>query len=305
MRKYNMSNKFFPFTVFKPPMGEKMLTAADSFLSLLIKLQKSGKKINVKKFSVKKENGEDVQCLFYEPVGIPQNAPALVYCHGGGFVFRAAPHHYELAKAYALGAKCKVLMPDYALAPKNKYPKALEDCIDSYKWLYDNGESLGIDRQKIAVAGDSAGGCLAAQLSYIMKEKFNIIPCFQMLIYPVTDRLMNSQSNKVFTDTPVWNSELSKKMWKYYLGNTTEIPYSFPMEQKELSGLPDAYVELAEFDCLHDEGKEYAKRLADAGCKVEINEIGGTMHGFDGILNTEITKDCIKKRIEALKKGFI
>lgn len=304
MGKYNISKGFFPLSVFKPPVNKLVITLGEAFLSLFVKLQHSDRKITVSSFFVS-DCGERVRCLCFEPESIGNNAPCIIYCHGGGFIFKAAPYHYSLIKAYALGAGCKVIMPDYSLAPKKKYPAALEECVAAYKYVYDNADTFGIDKSRIAVAGDSAGGCLAAQLCYVMKDKYGITPCFQMLIYPVTDRLMNSDSNRKFTDTPMWNSALSEKMWKYYLQDEKELLYEFPSEREDLSCLPDAYVELAEFDCLHDEGLQYAVRLKKAGCKAEIYETKGTMHGFDGKLNNEITKTCIKRRTEVLKHALI
>ena len=132
------------------------------------------------------------------------------------------------------------------------------------------------------------------------------MPLFQLLIYPVTDRRMQTESCKKFTDTPMWNSKLSEMMWHNYLqeDNPSNIAYASPMEADSFEGLPDAYVETAEFDCLHDEGIAYAEALRKAGAAVEINETKGTMHGFDIVRNAPTTQKAVAKRIEYIRSRF-
>lgn len=127
-----------------------------------------------------------------------------------------------------------------------------------------------------------------------------------MLIYPVTDRRMQTASIKKYTNTPIWNAVLSKKMWQFYLGDgeIQNIEYASPAEAENLSDLPETYLETAEFDCLHDEGINYAEAMKNAGVNVKINETYGTIHGFDMASNSKIVLGSIKKRTEFLKGIF-
>ena len=132
------------------------------------------------------------------------------------------------------------------------------------------------------------------------------MPLFQLLVYPVTDRRMNYDSCRKFTDTPMWNAKLSVKMWQGYVQNenASDIAYASPMEADRFDGLPSAYVETAEFDCLHDEGIAYADALRAAGVDVMLNETCGTMHGFDIVEKAPTTRAAVKARIEFMKKHF-
>ena len=130
------------------------------------------------------------------------------------------------------------------------------------------------------------------------------MPLFQLLVYPVTDRRMNYDSCRKYTDTPMWNAKLSVKMWQGYVQdeNAPDIAYASPMEAQSFEKLPSAYVETAEFDCLHDEGIAYANALLEAGVSVELNETRGTMHGFDIVQNAETTKAALAARIKFMRK---
>ncbi|MGN1418008.1 MAG: alpha/beta hydrolase, partial [Acutalibacteraceae bacterium] len=243
--------------------------------------------------------------LFYEPKNCETDC-ALVYFHGGGFVYNAAPYHYNLVKQYCVQTPCKVLMVDYRLAPKNKYPAAVEDCYHALRWLSENADSLKINKAKIAVAGDSAGGNLAAVCALIARDSGILKLCGQMLVYPVTDSAMNTQSMKQYNDAYVWNSRLSKKMWALYLPgeNIGKPQYASPMQAKSLENLPKAYVETAEFDCLHDEGAAYAKALEKAGVETVVYETKGTVHGYDMAQKSKTVKTSIQKRVAFLKDIF-
>ena len=188
--------------------------------------------------------------------------PALVFFHGGAFCLRASGAHYLLAKEYARRLSCKVIYADYRLAPKYPFPYALYDCFAAYKWTLENAELPDIDINRIIVGGDSAGGNLAIGVIMLAMEQKMLLPKVALLIYPVTDRRMLTESMKEFTDTPVWNSVLNKKMWDlYFLDGTKNIDCASPMEAASLIGFPQTYIEVAEFDCLRDEGIAFAEKL--------------------------------------------
>ena len=249
---------------------------------------------------------ENIGIYLFEPYGIEEGSSCLVYYHGGGFFFEGAGYHYKLAKEYALKTPCRVVFVQYRLAPKFPHPTPAEDSYAALRWVFENADRLNIDKTKIAVGGDSAGGVLAAAVCQMSRDRNAEMPLFQLLVYPVTDRRMNTESMKKYTDTPMWNSKLSVKMWQGYVQNENvpDIAYASPMEAQTFEKLPTAYVETAEFDCLHDEGINYAKVLKNAGIAVTLNETKGTMHGFDIVEKARTTKTAVRARIEFMKKAF-
>lgn len=200
-------------------------------------------------------------------------------------------------------ARCRVYFPDYHLTPKYPYPAAYEDVLALYKYIMEHSEEFGIDQEKIGVAGDSAGASIAALICNHYEHEKLKRPCIQMLVYPLTDVSMQTDSMKKFSDTPLWNSKNNRRMWSYYCKNlkAEEIYSASPMHSSLPQTIPDTYIETAEYDCLHDEGVQYGERLREAGAKVEIK---GTIHGYDSAINKKITICNIEKRILFLKKGF-
>lgn len=304
--KYPINKEFFPYSYFKPPIRNAKMAG---WMGAMMKPPRwiwHDKEVCVRKKTIKGYQNADINIFIFEPNGNSQSLPCLVYYHGGGFFFEGADYHYKLAKEYALKVPCKVVFVQYRLAPKYPYPTPVEDSYAALRWTFENAGKLNVVKDKIAVGGDSAGGTLAAAVCQLARDRGAEKPCFQLLVYPATDRRMETESNLKYTDTPMWNSSLSRKMWPAYLKNTNipDIAYASPMEAESLDNLPQAYVETAEFDCLHDEGIAYAEALRGAGISVEINETKGTMHGFDIIEKSQITKTAIADRIRYMQERF-
>lgn len=195
---------------------------------------------------------------------------------------------------------------DYRLAPKHPFPTAPEDCYAAYSWVVNHAEELSIDPTRIAVAGDSAGGTLATVVCLMAKERGQTMPCGQMLIYPVTGFDTETESMKKYTDTPMCNSQDVEKYDKLYMQDSTagKKEYASPIEAASLAGLPAAYIETAEFDCLRDGGILYAARLQEFGVPAELHNTKGTMHGFDIVLNSPIVRACVVQRVAFLVRCF-
>lgn len=231
--------------------------------------------------------------------------PALVYVHGGAFAYKAAAYQKKLAMIYAKKAGCKVFFPHYHLAPKYQYPAACEDVMSVYRYVAEHTQELGVDPARIGIAGDSAGASIAALVCNRWEEENVPMPCLQMLVYPVTDARMETESMKLYTDTPNWDSKANERMWDYYCGKDSEKrDKASPMWCDLPSALPGTYIETAEFDCLHDEGLAYAGKLKQAGVDVVINETEGTFHGYDAAIDTQIVKQQISKRLSFLRSGY-
>ena len=231
--------------------------------------------------------------------------PALVYVHGGAFAYKAAAYQKKLAMIYAKKAGCKVFFPHYRLAPKHQYPAAYEDVMSVYRYVAEHAQELGVDPSRIGIAGDSAGASIAALVCNRWEEENVPMPCLQMLVYPVTDARMETESMKLYTDTPNWDSKANERMWDYYCGKDSEKrDKASPIWCDLPSALPGTYIETAEFDCLHDEGLAYAGKLKQAGVDVVINETEGTFHGYDAAIDTQIVKQQISKRLSFLRSGY-
>ena len=155
--KYPIHPDFKKWTNMNPPLNRVMLPAIQKSLGLLFTMEKSTANLTVERKTIPVGNGDTIRALWYCPKDIAENAPCLVYYHGGGFVWPASPHHYSLAKEYAQKAGCKVLFVEYRLAPKYQFPVAPEDCYAAYSWVVAHAEELSIDTARTAVAGDSAG----------------------------------------------------------------------------------------------------------------------------------------------------
>lgn len=264
--------------------------------------------ISKKKFKIAGWKGKKINLEFYRPKGFEKKVlPLLIYFHGGGFCIGAAPLHKKMMARYAIETPCSVLFVDYHLSLDYPYPAGLEDCYESVVWAKKSAALLSIDETHIAVGGDSSGGALCAAVNLLLRDRGGLRLCAQMLIYPVTDHRMKTHSMRKYTDTPVWNSRQSEKMWEYYLRDCGDsIPlYASPNTAESLVGMPDTYIETAEFDCLHDEGIEFATRLIQEGINVELLNTKGTVHVYDIIASSSITEQSVKKRISFLKRNFL
>lgn len=303
MKKYPISREFCPWNMFAPPISEKFLAMAVPHMKPPKSLWKDAQ-LQVTTHTVAVEGGE-ISCFVISPKALPEKAPCLFYIHGGGFVLEAAGYHYGNAMRYAKEVGCKVVFPLYRLAPQHPFPTFFEDCYAALCWAYDHGEELGIDVNRIGIGGDSAGSTLAVGVCMMARSRNHPVNFrFQMLPYPYLDARNESDSCKRFTDTPMWNSTLSHKiapMTKVDRDDPNYVLYS-PVEAESFEGLPPAYIETAEFDCLHDDGVLYARLLEEAGIEVTLNETKGTMHGFDIAEKAPTTLKAMERRISFMKR---
>ena len=182
-----------------------------------------------------------------------------------------------------------------------------EDGYAALTWAWENAAALGIDPERIAVGGDSAGATVAvASLMMARDRRHPVKPLFQMLPYPFLDGRNQSESCKRYTDTPMWNSTLSSRitpMTRAERGRPDYVYYS-PVEAESFQGLPPAYIETAEFDCLHDDGILYGEKLRAAGIPVTLNETRGTMHGFDIVRRAPTARAAVDARIRFMRDAF-
>ena len=252
------------------------------------------------------EDGAPVPLTIYRPERLGTAAPCLVYFHGGGFYLRDAGYIHRYAVQYAQGAGCAVVFVHYRTADRAPFPAPFQDCCAALRWVWERSGELGVSRARLAVGGDSAGGALAAACALRARDEGRIRLCFQLLIYPATDSRMETASMAQFTDSPLWSARLNRRMWALYLrdGDHGMPQYAAPMLARDFSGLPPAYLEAEEFDCLHDEGAAYARALEAAGVPVQLEDVKGTFHGFDFFQNAACARTMVHKRVQALRGAF-
>jgi acetyl esterase len=236
----------------------------------------------IKNFTIPGPKGE-IRARAYAPVAAGGDAlPALVYFHGGGFVVGDLNTHDGLCRLFAHEGGFRVIAVEYRLAPEHKWPAPLDDAHAALRWIAENAPALGVDAGRIAVGGDSAGGLLAACLTQAMKEKGGVTIAFQLLMFPSTDLAGHFASMEKFAvgyfmekRMIEWNNEQLLPP-----GADVKSPKISPLRAKDFSGLPPAYIMLAGYDPLHDEGLAYADKLRKAGVNVAVADYGDMVHSF-------------------------
>jgi acetyl esterase len=209
--------------------------------------------------------------------------PALLYFHGGGFVFGNLDTHDALCRTLARESGAIVISVDYRLSPEHKFPVAVEDSQAATLWAAANAERLGIDVHRMGVGGDSAGGNLATVIAMRCRDAGGPALAFQVLLYPVTDfSTFETESHREFGEGYFLTRSAMDWFSGHYLasGDQKRHPEVSPLLAPDLTGLPPALVITAEFDPLRDEGEAYAQRLRMAGVPVVVSRYPGMIHGF-------------------------
>ena len=211
--------------------------------------------------------------------------PALVFFHGGGWVLNTLDIYEQELRSFANKGQFIVVAVGYQKSPEHAFPIPFDDCYATLQWVYDNAAGLGIDPTMIGVGGDSAGGNLAAAVALKARDTKRIPLAFQLLLYPCNDYAMAfSSADRNATGFGLKTTEM-RWFWDQYLPNLAdrENPYAVPVKAAHFAGfngLPPTIIVTAEYDCLLDDGKNYAKLLTDAGVSVIYREFEGMIHGF-------------------------
>jgi acetyl esterase len=207
--------------------------------------------------------------------------PVILYLHGGGFVSSSYDTHDTITWGLAEATGALVISVHYRRAPENPFPAAPDDCFGVLQWVAKQGAFLEADVSRLAVVGDSAGGCLGAALAMQARDRGGPRICFQALLYPGLDPIKNRPSHARGLD-PMLTREMMDYFWDAYLpgGRETRDPIAAPIRAERLDDLPPAYIAVGEFDPLLDESKEFARLLTEAGVPTEFRIVEKSIHGF-------------------------
>ena len=231
----------------------------------------------------------DVEVRIYRPRSeATAPRPAVFEIHGGGFMVGSKDMMDPWCERVSSELQAVVVSTDYRLAPEHPFPAGLEDCYRALCWTAENAIDLEIDASRLAIAGQSAGGGLAAGCALMARDRGGPPLCFQLLEIPELDDRLDTPSMLQFNDTPLWNRPNAVWSWRHYLGadHSGEVsPYAAPARATDLANLPPAYVSTMEFDPLRDEGILYALAMMQAGVQVELHSYPGTFHG-SGLVST-------------------
>ncbi|MEU0227273.1 alpha/beta hydrolase [Streptomyces sp. NPDC006284] len=243
----------------------------------------------------------------YRPSGLGGSSALLVYFHGGGWVLGDLESADSACRFLAVHAGLSVLSIDYRLAPEHPFPAGVEDAVAAYRHAVDNAESLGVDPAAIGVGGESAGGNLAAVVSQITHAEPGPAPAFQLMFFPVTDLSTKHASYLLFSDGFFLTEAQMDWYRDHYLTHPGEAldPRVSPLLADSLSGLPPAYVAVAGFDPLRDEGEAYARRLGEAGVPVTLRRHEGLVHGIVNATGVGRSgRDALLEAAGALRGGL-
>jgi acetyl esterase len=228
-----------------------------------------------------------INARVYVPHSNVEQLPLCLFYHGGGFVVGDLADYDSWCRRVADKTGAIIISVNYALAPEYKFPQGPDDCYQALLWAESNAVNYGGDKRKIAVMGDSAGGCMAAVVCQRALAEQGPAICHQVLIYPVTDFNFDTMSYINNAEGYFLTRELMQWFWNHYLENTEQgaLSYASPIRSESLSGLPSATVITAEYDPLLDEGKNYSDKLCAHGVSTTYRLYKGMFHGFVSFIN--------------------
>ncbi len=249
----------------------------------------------------------DLPARLYSPSHGSEALPMLVYFHGGGWVLGSVDSHDATCRYLARMGGLKVLSVDYRLAPEFLFPTAVDDAVASFRYVRDNAAALGVDPDRIAVGGDSAGANLATVVCHLTRDAGERTPDFQLLFVPATDMSARTRSYEMFGEGFFLTAKNMDFYESTYLRSDDDRldPRASPLLAEDFSGLPPAHVATAGFDPLRDEGEAYARKMADAGVKVSMRRHATMVHPFvNAVGATPLARAALSEAVGALRMGL-
>jgi acetyl esterase/lipase len=236
--------------------------------------------------------------------------PAILHMHGGGFFLGSAAAAVADLQVQARALDCVIVTVDYRLAPETPFPGSLNDNYGALEWLYRNAISLGVDRSRIALAGESAGGGHAAMLAIAARDRGEIPICFQALTFPMLDdRTGSSRKTPPHIGAIGWTAQFNRFGWSALLGSRaggeTAPPGAVPARQERLADLPPTFICVGDIDLFVEENMAFAQRLVVAGVPIELLVLPGAPHGFFGLApDASVSRRYQLAYLNALARAF-
>lgn len=286
-----------PLEQLSPADARAVLVGAQASVKLTLpKADVSEKIINV--------DGGDIKLTIVRPAGVKKTLPAFMFFHGGGWVLGDFPTHERLVRDLVANSGAVAVFVNYTPSPEAHYGVAINQAYAATKWVAEHGKEINVDGTRLAVAGNSVGGNMAAVVSLMAKDKGGPKLRYQALLWPVTDANFDNASYTQFADGHFLTRNMMKWFWDSYAPNVAQRKeiYASPLQasEEQLKGLPPTLIETAEFDVLRDEGEAYGHKLSAAGVDVTSVRYGGMIHDF-GLLN--VVSDVPAVRSAMLQAG--
>ncbi|MEM9623488.1 MAG: alpha/beta hydrolase [Pseudomonadota bacterium] len=263
-------------------------------------------KVTRSEVTVTSGDGTELPCLLYTPPGDTSPRPGYLHIHGGGYIL-GSPLQADIMNLQVcakIGAV--VLSVGYRLAPEHPIPAPLDDCYAGLAWLHTQADELGIDTNRIAIGGESAGGGLAAALAIKARDAGEYAICHQHLTYPMLDNLTGSEDHPgdPLVGEFIWTRESNAYGWRSYLGDAPAVAPQVPARVEDYSGLPPAWIFTAGLDLFRDENIAYAQNLLKAGVAAELLLYPSACHGFQQVPGTQLGARFAADHLDALRRAL-
>lgn len=253
--------------------------------------------------------GPELKVLVYQPTKATGARPAILHVHGGGYVLGDAAMNETKHRQLAEDLGCVIASVDYRLAPETAHPGPVEDAYAGLQWLYAKADELGVDRKRIGVMGESAGGGLAAALALVARDRGEIPLAFQHLIFPMLDDRTGTEADPhPYVGEFIWSPAHNRFGWASLLGQApgaADVHYhAAPARAPDLSGLPPTFISVGALDLFLEEDLEYARRLSRVGVPIELHVYPGAYHGYQAAVEARVTKQADRDSLEALRRAM-
>lgn len=282
-----------PIEQLDPVAARGVLTGAQNS----VKVDLSG--IEVSEKTIKAE-GQDLKLTIVRPAGDKSKLPVFMFFHGGGWVLGDFPTHQRLVRDLVVNSGAVAVFVNYTPSPEAHYPVAINQAYAATAWVAAHGNEINVDGSRLAVAGNSVGGNMAAVVALMAKDKKGPAIRFQLLLWPVTDANFDTHSYQQYANGRFLTANLMKWFWDNY----TTVPadrasiYASPLRATtaQLAGLPAAFIQVAQNDVLRDEGEAYGKKMDEAGVEVTVVRYDGLIHDY-GLLNPLATVPAVRSSV--------